>query len=202
MSLLFTNQWRCSTLFIKYFARSRPTHGHRIIGRFGAWVQGRHSNSWFKFKQVCMKIVRFSLMSSSIVPFLFNLVPTCLTESFQGKLSPLRVIGMRSSFAFLQLNAMHMVLLFFGSFGSVEKTRSDSLAWSSQMLTIFCKSCSDVIRRITSSAQRRAPYQWRPNWRPWPLFLRSPTRSSRYVEKPPFGENTAPCLVPFVTLKE
>ena len=38
MSLLFPKWGRCSTLFIKYFARSRPTHGHRILGRFGAWV--------------------------------------------------------------------------------------------------------------------------------------------------------------------
>ena len=67
MSLLFPKQGRCSTLFIKYFARSRPTHGHRIIGRFGAWVAGIitgcHSGESSSTSKVSATQTKHSLMS-------------------------------------------------------------------------------------------------------------------------------------------
>ena len=47
-------------------------------------------------------------------------------------------------------------------------------------VTIACRSLTEVLRSMQSSAQSKAPYQCSALLRPRPLFLRSPIKSSRY----------------------
>ena len=140
------------------------------------------------------------MVSLEVVQLLNKVVPKWLTWSFQGSESPFNLTVPNSVLSFHPTD-IHIVFDLAGS-GSVLNIRSLCVACVAQMLTMFCRPWMERLRRMTSSAKASPPNQCPEILQPEQLDLSWSRSGSRYVAKPPFGLNTPPCLVPFVTPNE